>query len=136
MDNAAKATPPRPPLKRSRRAQPLERLEAEIVSLAGQLAAATARYLLLVGEFDAADGAGAWRMRSTAHWLAWQTSLDLRTARDHVRVARALRDLPLTSAAFADGRLSYAKVRALTRFADATTERELVDLGRVSRVER
>jgi hypothetical protein len=130
--SATVPSPPRPQLARSRRAQPLERLEAEIVSLAGQLAAATARYLKVVGEFDAAEGAAAWGMRSTAHWLAWQTSLDLRTARDHVRVARALRDLPLTAAAFAEGRLSYAKVRALTRFANTSTEAELIELAKAS----
>lgn len=41
--------------------------------------------------------------------------LSPRAAREHVRVARALGDLPLTHAAFARGELSYAKVRAITR---------------------
>ena len=42
---------------------------------------------------------------------------------------RALRSLPLTEAAFADGRLSYSKVRALTRIAEPDTEQSLLDLA-------
>ena len=39
-----------------------------------------------------------------------------------MRTANALRELPAISAAFADGRLSYSKVRALTRVAAAYDE--------------
>ena len=45
-----------------------------------------------------------------------------RAAREKVRTAHALRELPAISAAFADGRLSYSKVRALTRVATSTTK--------------
>ena len=51
------------------------------------------------------------------------------TAREHVRVARALRDLPVIRARFAAGRLSYAKVRALTRIAAPATEAGLAGLA-------
>ena len=51
------------------------------------------------------------------------------TAREHVRVARALRDLPVIRGRFAAGRLSYAKVRALTRIATAATEAGLAELA-------
>ena len=51
------------------------------------------------------------------------------TAREHVRVARALRELPVIRARFAAGRLSYAKVRALTRIATAATEAGLAGLA-------
>jgi uncharacterized protein DUF222/HNH endonuclease len=47
-----------------------------------------------------------------------------------VRVARALPDLPLVHAAFARGELSYSKVRALTRVADAESEQKLLGLAR------
>ena len=50
-------------------------------------------------------------------------------AREHVRVARALRDLPVIRAEFAAARLSYAKVRALTRIATPDTERGLAELA-------
>src|SRR5262249_13221863 len=47
-----------------------------------------------------------------------------------LRVARCLPQLPLVHAAFASGELSYAKVRALTRVADAESEEELLELAR------
>src|SRR5206468_5302313 len=50
-------------------------------------------------------------------------------AREHVRVARALRDLPVIRARFAEARLSYAKVRALTRIATPATEAGLAELA-------
>ena len=52
-----------------------------------------------------------------AEWLAWRCGISLSAAREKVRTAQALRTLPEISAAFADGRLSYSKVRALTRVA-------------------
>jgi hypothetical protein len=64
---------------------------------------------------------------SCASWLAWRVGWDLGTAREHVRVARALGTLPLVDAALAAGRLSYSKVRALTRVATPATEAALVD---------
>jgi hypothetical protein len=50
-------------------------------------------------------------------------------AREHVRVARALRDLPVIRGEFGAGRLSYAKVRALTRIATPDTEADLAELA-------
>ena len=61
--------------------------------------------------------------------MAWQCALSPGAAREHVRVARALTGLPVTAAAFAAGRLSFSKVRAITRVADAGTEVELVELA-------
>ena len=46
----------------------------------------------------------------------------LSAAREKVRTAHALRSLPAISAAFAEGRLSYSKVRALTRVAEVHDE--------------
>src|SRR5438067_13237800 len=69
---------------------------------------------------------------STAAWLAWRCALDPGTARGHVRVARALRDLPLISAAFATGEMSYSKLRALTRIATADTEARLLTFARAA----
>jgi hypothetical protein len=101
---------------------PLERLESQICELAGHLAAATCRFLVLLGDFDARKGWADWEMTSCAQWLSWKCQLSSGTAREHVRVARALRDLPVLRAEFAAARLSYAKVRALTRIATPATE--------------
>jgi 5-methylcytosine-specific restriction endonuclease McrA len=108
---------------------PLERLEAQICELAGHLAAATCRFLVLLGDFDARRGWASWEMPSCAVWLSWKCQMSSGTAREHVRVARALQDLPAISAEFAAGRLSYAKVRALTRIATPATEQGLVQVA-------
>jgi hypothetical protein len=108
---------------------PLERLEAEICELAGHLAAATCRFLVLLGDFDARRGWASWEMTSCAAWLSWKCQMSSGAAREHVRVARALRDLPVIRAEFGAGRLSYAKVRALTRIATPDTEAGLADIA-------
>ena len=40
-------------------------------------------------------------MNSCAQWLSWKCQMSSGTAREHVRVARALRDLPVIRARFA-----------------------------------
>lgn len=107
-------------------------LRDEITTLAGHLAAATCRLLVLIGEFDARDAWGGAGILSTAHWLSLRCGIAAGTAREHVRVARALRTLPRTTEAFAQGRLSYSKVRAITRVATPETEQDLVDLALVA----
>ncbi|HEY2206381.1 MAG TPA: DUF222 domain-containing protein [Pseudonocardia sp.] len=114
-------------------------LEAKLVALAGRLAAAQCRFLLLLAEFDAREGWAGPGVRSCSHWLSWRIGLSRRTARDQLRVARALAALPSITEAFGAGRLSYAKVRAITRVATTDTERELLDValaGTAGQVER
>ncbi|MBI2169403.1 MAG: DUF222 domain-containing protein [Actinobacteria bacterium] len=113
-------------------AVPLERIEAEITELAAHLAAAEARWLALIGEFDRREGYAVWGCRSTAVWLNWRCGLSMPAAHERVRVARALSDLPVTRAAFFSGELSYSKVRAITRVATAESESDLVDVARAS----
>ena len=108
----------------------VEQLQHEVAALAAHIYAGTCRWLELVGELDrrgswAESGCG-----SCAEWLAWRCALLPRTAREHVRVARCLQELPLVGAAFARGELSYAKVRALTRVATADSDEELLKLAR------
>jgi hypothetical protein len=55
--------------------------------------------------------------------------LDLGAAREKLRVAHALEELPLIGAAMARGELSYSKVRALTRVATAATESYLLSIA-------
>jgi hypothetical protein len=108
---------------------PLERLEAQICELAGHLAAATCRFLVLLGDFDDRRGWAGWDMTSCAAWLSWKCQMSSGTAREHVRVARALRVLPVIRAEFGAGRLSYAKVRALTRIATPDSEVGLAEIA-------
>jgi hypothetical protein len=107
----------------------IDDLEAEIVGLAGRLAAATCRWLLLVARFDAVDGADRWGLLTTARWLSWKCGLSKRTAVEHVRVARAFAAFPALAEAMSAGRLSYSHVRAISRIAkpgEDTFVRELI----------
>jgi hypothetical protein len=109
----------------------LDELEAELAALASHLFAGMCRWLELVGEIDRR---GRWLdegRASCAEWLAWRCGLAPRAAREHVRVARRLPELPEIRSAFARGQLSYAKVRALTRVATAENESDLLSLARV-----
>ena len=108
---------------------PLERLEAQICELAGHLTAATCRFLVLLADFDARRGWASWEMNSCAAWLSWKCQMSSGAAREHVRVARALRDLPVLRGEFAAARLSYAKVRALTRIATPENEQGLAEIA-------
>jgi Domain of unknown function (DUF222) len=108
----------------------LDQLQDEIATLASHIYAGTCRWLELVGELDRRGGFTESGCGSCAEWLAWRCALAPRAAREHVRVARRLPELPLIHAAFRSGELSYAKVRALTRVADEDSEEELLELAR------
>jgi hypothetical protein len=109
--------------------RPLSELAREITEGAVRLSAATAAWLVLVAEFDRRGGWGGAGIKSCAHWLSWQCGLGMGAAREHVRVARALRELPLIAAAFLEGRIAYAKARALTRVAEPATEATLLEFA-------
>ena len=111
---------------------PTEQLESEITELAANLYAASARWTALLGEFDRREAWRAWGCKSCAHWLSWRCGIVPGAAREQIRVARALPELPAADAAFASGELSYSKVRAITRVATPATEEHLVDIARHS----
>ncbi len=92
-----------------------------------EIAAATARWLthlaeLVVRGVWAVDGA-----TTPAAWLSWALGMAPSTAREHIRVALRLRECPAVHARMAAGRLSYSKVRAITRVATPATEQLLLD---------
>ena len=105
---------------------PIEQLEAQITELAGQLNAAQYRWLALIAEFDRRLGWAGAQLASCAHWLNFKCGIALGAAREKVRVAHALEDLPRISASMRRGELSYSKVRALTRVASRATEETLL----------
>src|SRR3990172_13035121 len=105
-------------------------LEAKITELAGHLNAAHYRWLLLIAEFDRRRGWNDGATQSCAHWLNWKCGINLGAAREKVRVAHALKDLPRISAMFRKGRVSYSKVRAMTRVATRKNERYLLMIAR------
>src|SRR5690625_1212453 len=131
--------PPRPPVPPSADpAVPLSLPDAEalgerIQAQAAVVAGATCQFLLLLADFDARGGVG-WfvGLKSTAHWLAWACSMSPGAAREHVRVARALPSMPLTVTEFQAGRLSYSKLREVSRAHDRGEEPTRGDMARAS----
>ena len=96
----------------------------ELASLSAHLSAATAHWLELVWEMrEEGDSSDLLR------FLAWRCGITGREAREFLRVAEALRELPLLRAAFGRGELTFSKVRALTRVATGSSEEGLLELA-------
>ncbi len=96
----------------------------ELASLSAHLSAATARWLELVWEMhEQGDSSDLQR------FLAWRCGVTGREAREFMRVAEALQELPVIRAAFGRGELTFTKVRALTRVATTSSEESLLELA-------
>ena len=118
-----------PKERRARRRQQA-RLGDEIARLSAHIQAATYRLLELIRAFDASEGWRAEGFLTCAGWLSWRTGIAPGAAREKVRVARALGDLPELSAALERGELSYSVARAITRVATPDNEADLVEVAR------
>jgi hypothetical protein len=101
------------------------RLDDELTTLAAHLNAATARFLELVRELAEAGGLA----DEIGRYVAFRCGVTTREARELVRVAEALAELPAIRAAFARGELTFTKVRALTRVATPASEEGLLELA-------
>jgi hypothetical protein len=120
MTPYAFAPPPPSPCPR------LQALDEGIAKLSAQIDAATHRLLKMLVEFDHLGGWSNAGFQTCAHWLSWRTGMALGAARERVRVAKSLGELPLISGALARGELSYSKARALTRVARPDNEERLL----------
>jgi len=81
-------------------------LGEEITDLAAHIHAATFLLLQKIREFDELEGWCRPRLASCAHWLQWQCGTNLGAAREKVKVARALAELPKIFRSFSEGRIS------------------------------
>ncbi len=99
-----------------------EQLGAEITELCSYIYAAESRLLALIHQFDEKEYWAQQGLCSCAHWLNFKCGIGMAAAREKVRVAHALAELPKISEEFARGALSYSKVRAMTRIADEKNE--------------
>ena len=102
----------------------------EITELFGYITAATYDLLVRIREFDRE---GLWKLAgicSCAHWHNWKCGIGMNAAREKVRVANALAELPKISEAFRKGEISYSKVRAVTRVAHPGNEDYLLMITR------
>ena len=104
---------------RSPGALSVDELGKRIVGMSGQIAGGTCRWSLLVADFDAREGYLSFGLTSTAQWLTHTCGIAHRTAAEHVRVARSLRQHPRLAEEMGAGRLSYSQVRAISRIAQA-----------------
>jgi hypothetical protein len=103
-----------------------------IAETAAMIDAAIHRFLVQLREFDEVDGWHRAGALSCAHWLSWRVGMDLGTAREKVRVAKRLSELPLIDEVLRSGAISYSKVRAMTRVATADSEAMLLEMARCS----
>lgn len=110
---------------------PTSVLEAELVaSAASAQRALTHRRLQVLVVFN---GRAVWIARgfaSCAAWWAVIAHIKLSTARDHIRVARALHKFESLDRALAEQTLSYAKIRCLVPHAHANNVADLATLAR------
>ena len=109
-----------------------ERAEAlgnEITELCSYLYAGEYQLLAKIREFDENGYWGGPGLVSCAHWLNFKCGIGMNAARERVRVARALGQLPKISAAFEKGTVSYSKVRAMTRVATPENEDYLLHIA-------
>ena len=133
MDTASSVEPP----VESTAPQTLTRDESyalgeQIAVQAAHLDAATHR---LLADLRAFEHSGAWfhqGARTCAEWLSWRLGWDGNRAREHVRVAKRLGELPRIDDALRRGELSYCKVRAMTRVATPANEALLLEDARYS----
>ena len=105
---------------------PIDELDRAIVNLTARIYASNYDLLVLIRRFDERGGWLKWGFSNCAEWLHWRCDLSMSAAREKVRVALALKQLPEIANAFALGDLSYSKVRALTRVANRDNEDEFL----------
>ncbi len=108
----------------------VDALGAQIAEMSAHIDAAMHRLLTAIREFDVASGWHVHGALSCAHWLAWRVGWDLRTARERVRVARKLAELPLVDEQLRLGAMSYSQARAITRVATADKEAVWVEYAK------
>jgi len=107
----------------------IDRLEDSIIRHCHRINSATYDLLVDLREFDQRAGFLRSGFENCADWLHWRCDIGLSAAREKVRVAHALLELPAVSGAFGNGHLAYSKVRALTRVANRDNEDELLSFA-------
>ena len=107
-------------------------LDAAVGELAAHINAATCRFLQLLAVLDAAEAWADDGARTPEQWLAWRCGVSPAAAKDQLRVARGLKEVPAVAAAFWRGEISFWQARALCRVATAATEEVLLDIARHS----
>src|ERR1700688_2646469 len=92
-------------------------LQERLGVLAARINAATAELVQLSADLDTDGSWAEIGVRSCAHWLSINIGCDVWNGGEMLRAGHALAELPVLRAAFAEGRLSFDKVRAVTKVA-------------------
>src|SRR4030088_104486 len=100
-----------------------------VCELSAHIQAATAQLAQMVAELDDIGDWSREGMRSCAHWLSVNTGCDVWTGAELVRVGHALVELPAIREAFATGRISFDKARAVTKIAPPADEDVWLDVS-------
>ncbi len=107
----------------------LDQLETDLISLSSRINTHEYEFLVLLREFDLRQGWKIYHFNHCSEWLNMKCGMAPGTAREKLRVAKALFDLPQTSTAFKKGDLSYSKARSMSRTATPTNEEQLLDFA-------
>ncbi len=100
-----------------------------IALISSEIDAATHELLTQLRAFDEASGWYYQGALSCAHWFSWRAGVSMGPAREKVRVANKLGELQKIDAVLRVGKLSYSKVRALTRVATLDNEEQLLEIA-------
>jgi hypothetical protein len=104
-------------------------LRDELVEAGARWSSGLRQIVHLAAELDASGEWAGDGAPTCAHWIAAALDIEVSTAREWLRIGRALTDLDVIDAAFEQGRLSYSKVRTLTRVATPEDQLELCGLA-------
>lgn len=88
-----------------------------------------AHMLEVLAEFDRRQVSDTWGCYSPQQWLGWKCGLGYVAASERLRVARALGELPVIRDGLSRGKLSFSKVRELTRVATPATDQCLAEIA-------
>ena len=94
-------------------------------ALAQDISSLNADLLELLVRYDELKG---WQSSGSKHctaWMNYELGISPQLAWEYLRVGKQLRLLPTTQALFRAGKLSWSKVRLITRVADADNEKTL-----------
>ncbi|HEX2149905.1 MAG TPA: DUF222 domain-containing protein [Actinomycetota bacterium] len=104
-------------------------LDGALLQFAVAECAVSQSFLELISAKDESETYKADGATSMAAWLSLKLGWSNRRASRAVKVARALRDLPLTREAYAQGRICWERVEALCCFVTPETEEELLEVA-------
>jgi Domain of unknown function (DUF222)/HNH endonuclease len=90
----------------------------DLVELRRHINGCEAEFMRRLGRFESGQGYAADGALDAKPWLRWQCNLSPSAASDRVEVSKQLTSLPETTAAFADGDISYQHAAMIARTAE------------------